>query len=260
MVPERTTTWQRWRRLAKGWSIAITTLALGLLLGRGIVSYTTSTAVFNLERIEVRGNKVLTRAEIVGALELPLSGTLFDLDLPTLQGRIENLAYVYGVRLGRTFPHTLFVDVVENVPLAYVAGPEYFVVASDGAALPLPHGRMELELPTIAGIDSARTVLEAGSVENHAQLQQIRRLLRNMARDYPEILRELSELVLGPEGEVTLYLAQTSTAVRLEPGNMEAGIALLDAFLATIRGKRQIKDYAYIDLRYKRQIIVKERV
>ena len=260
MIPDRITPWEARLRLGKGWLLAIATGLLGGLLGTSMTGYTQKINVFNLERIEVRGTKILTRAEVIEALDLPFTGTLFDLDLPALQSRIEDLAYVYGVRLGRTFPHTLFVDVVENNPLAYVAGTEYFVLTAEGAALPLPHGRMELELPTIAGVDSAWVTLEAGTVAMHPELQQLRALLHTMAAAYPRILEVLSELVMGPEGEVTLYLAQTSTAVRLSAGDMEAGIALLDAFLTTIKGKRRLEDYAYIDLRYKRQIIVKERV
>ncbi len=260
MIPERMSPWEARLRLGKGWLLAIAAVLIGGLLGAGMTGYTQKISVFNLERIEVRGTKILTRAEVIEALDLPFTGTLFDLDLPALQDRIEGLAYVYGVRLGRTFPHTLFVDVVENRPLAYVAADEYFVLTAEGAALPLPHGRMELELPTIAGVDSALAALEAGTVAVHPQLQRLRSLLHTMAAAYPRILDELSELVVGPEGGVTLYLARTSTAVRLNAGDMEAGIALLDAFLTTIEGKRRLEDYAYIDLRYKRQIIVKERV
>jgi len=34
---------------------------------------------------------------------------------------------------------------------------------------------------------------------------------------------------------------------------------MLDAFLLTISGKRSLMDYSYIDLRYERQVIVRER-
>ena len=239
--------------------VALVTVAAGFFIGRGAVGYTRDTAVFNLERIEVRGNIILTRAELVEALDLDLTTSLFDLPMRALQTRMENLGYVYGVRIGRTFPHTLFVDVVENRPLAYVAGPDFYVLTAEGVALPLPHGRMELELPTIAGIDSAGSALAAGHVGGHPQLSNIFQVLRYMERSHPRLFVQLSELVVSENGEVTLYLAETSTAVKLSGTGMRRSIALLDAFLTTVRGKKNLRDYAYIDLRYKRQIVVKER-
>jgi len=250
-------TW--WEDRGKHWVVGMLTAAVGYFAGTGMIAYTRDTSVFNLERIEVRGNDVLTRAEVVEALDLSLTTSLFELSLPDLQARVENLAYVYGVRVGRTFPHTLFVDVVENRPLAYVAGPEYFVLTAEGEALPLPHGRMELVIPTIAGIDTSLAALDAGTVTAHPQLERLRSVLRYMDDKHPEIFAELSELVMGENGDVTLYLSETSTAVHLNSHRMEQSIALLNAFLDTIKGKRTLRDYTYIDLRYNRQIVVKER-
>ena len=248
-----------WQERGKNYVIALVTAAAGFFVGNGAMDYMRDAGVFNLERVEVRGNDILTRAEVVEALDLALTASLFDLPLSDLQTRVENLGYVYGVRLGRTFPHTLFVDVVENRPLAYVAGPEYYVLTAEGRALPLPHGRMELELPTIADIDSSLSALEAGDVSGHSQLAHISRVLQYMDSSHPRLFAQLSELVVGADDEVTLYLAENSTEVKLSGTGMRQSIDLLDAFLVAVRGKRSLKDYAYIDLRFKRQIVVKER-
>lgn len=249
-----------WPERGKQLLVALVTTAAGYFIGSGAMAYTREAAVFNLERVEVRGNNILTRAELVEALDLDLTTSLFELPMRDLQARVEAVGYVYGVRIGRTFPHTLFLDVVENRPLAYVAGPEeFYVLTAEGVALPLPHGRMELELPTIAGIDSASAALQAGNVGGHPQLGNIYQVLRYMEISHPRLLAQLSELVVGENGDVTLYLAETSTAVKLSGAEMRQSIALLDAFLTTIRGKKNLRDYAYIDLRYKHQIVVKER-
>ena len=248
-----------WQERGKNYTLALAAAAASYFIGSGAMTYMRDAGVFNLERVEVRGNDILTRAEVVEALDLALTTSLFELPLRDLQSRVERLGYVYGVRLGRTFPHTLFVDVVENRPLAYVAGPEYYVLTAEGRALPLPHGRMELELPTIAGIDSSMSALEAGDVSGHSQLADISRVLQYMDSNHPWLFAQLSELVVGADGEVTLYLAENSTEVKLSATGMRQSIDLLDAFLATVRGKKNLNDYAYIDLRFKRQIVVKER-
>ncbi|MQY64291.1 MAG: FtsQ-type POTRA domain-containing protein, partial [Calditrichaeota bacterium] len=99
-------------RHLEGWVRLIVVAAAvsvgGGLLGRGILSYIQVIGVFDLRRIEVRGNNILTRAEVVDAMALPLVGSIFDVDLSAVQEQVEVLNYVYGVRLGRKFPHTLF--------------------------------------------------------------------------------------------------------------------------------------------------------
>ena len=246
----------RWARLIV---VAAAVSVGGGLLGRGILSYIQAMGVFDLRRIEVRGNNILTRAEVVDAMALPLVGSVFDVDLSAVQEHVEVLNYVYGVRLGRKFPHTLFIDIVENQPLAYVAAPEYYLLTKEGEALPLPRRRFELELPTVSGADSVLNALAQGTVGGHEQLRQAWEILNYFHVSFPNLYRDISELVFTGDGEITLYMAETSTAVRLGDRDLERRIAMLDAFLSTISGKRSLMDYSYIDLRYKRQVVVRER-
>ncbi len=245
-----------WTRL--GIIVAILAVA-GWVLGKNIHSYVRAVGVFELRRIEVRGNNILTRAEVVDAMALPLTGSIFDVNLPVVRERVEALNYVYGVRVGRKLPHILFVDVVENDPLAYVAAPEYYLLTSEQEVLPLPHGQFELELPTISGADSTMDTFEQGTIQDHAQLQQAWQLLHFIHQSYPDLYGELSELVLSSSGEITLYMTETSTAIHLGERDLEQRIAVLDAFLFTISGDRNLMDYSYIDLRYDRQVVVRER-
>ncbi len=233
--------------------------AAGWLLTTGTISYTRAIGMFDLRRIEVRGNNILTRAEVVEAMALPLIGSVFESDLSAIQERVEVLNYVYGVRLGRKLPHTLFIDIVENQPIAYVAAPEYYILTAEGETIPLPHRRFDLELPTVSGADSTLNALTAGHVREHEQLRQAWEILNYFHVSFPNLYRDLSELVFTDNGEITLYMAETSTAVRLGGQNLERRIAMLDAFLLTISGKRSLMDYSYIDLRYERQVIVRER-
>ena len=246
------------RRIKTGLMAAMT-LTAGYFLSAFAISYAEEVDVFQLRRIEVRGNIILPRSELVDTMAIPVTGSIFGVDLAEVQKRLETLNYVYGVRVGRLLPHTIFVDVVENEPLAYVAGPEFFVVTAEGRALPLPHGRHELELPTLSGVPSAMQALDAGYIDGHAQLEQACAILKFLRSGYPQLYEELSEMVFGVSGEVNLYLAESSTVVRLGDQDIEGRIAALSAFLLTVRGKRGLMDYAYIDLRYNQQIVVRER-
>ncbi len=250
------------RRLGK-WARLVVTASIisvvGWFLTTGILGYTRAMGLFDLRHIEVRGNNILTRAEVVDAMALPLIGSVFEVDLSAIQERVEVLNYVYGVRLGRKLPHTLFIDIIENQPMAYVAAPEYYILTAEGEALPLRHRRFDLELPTVSGADSTLNALAAGHVREHEQLRQAWEILNYFHVFFPNLYRDLSELVFTGNGEITLYMAETSTAVHLGGQDLERRIAMLDAFILTISGKRSLRDYSYIDLRYERQVIVRER-
>lgn len=245
------------------WISLITVIAVmsvgGWYLGKGAIHYTREVGVFDLRRIEVRGNNILTRAEIIEAMMLPLVGTVFDVDLAVVQERVETLNYIYGIRLGRKLPHTIYIDIIENQPLAYVAGPEGFILSREGEALPLPHGRFELELPTVSGADSTLSTLALGTVEGHEQLSRALDILNYFYLSYPNLYSELSELVFTNNGEITLYMTETSTAIRLGDRSLVERVSMLDAFLATVSRNRRLRDYLYIDLRYEHQIVVRER-
>ena len=245
----------KWGRLVFGAAIVVVST---WLFGSAAVWYARTVGLFDLRQIEVRGTQVLTRADVVEAMALPLTMSLRDIDMPALLERVEALNYVHGVRLGRRFPHTLFADIVENQCLAYVTGPESFVITAEGKALPLPHGRFELELPTVSSVKAAMSALDQGAVWSHPQLQEALEILTHLSSSFPHLYGELSELVFEDQG-VTLYMAETSTTVHLGSQDLERRIATLDAFLRTVAGTRTISDYALIDLRYERQVVVKER-
>ncbi len=246
-------------RWLSGSLTAILLIATGWVLGKAVVGYTKETAVFDLRRIEIRGHSIVSRAEVINVIDLPLTGSIFDVDLADIQHKVERLNFIHGVRLGRIFPHTVFVDIVENRPLAYVAALEFFVLTAEGSALPLPNGRYELELPTVTGIPGVISALDAGHIDGHEKLERAREILGYMQTAFPVLYQELSEIVFSDAGEITLYLAETSTAVRLGDSDLKQRIATLDAFLTTVMGQRSVVDYSYIDLRYKQQIIVRER-
>ena len=84
-------------------------------------------------------------------------------------------------------------------------------------------------------------------------------ILQHLQSHYPDLYNGLSELVFDTHGEVTLYMAESPTAVHLGDAQIHERIAVLGAFLRTVAGKRNILDYSYIDLRYERQVIVRER-
>ena len=69
-------------RFWTGRSMGILIVGLVTFLAiKGSLAYCREMAIFDLRRIEVRGNHILERADIIEAMALPLTGDIFDLDL-----------------------------------------------------------------------------------------------------------------------------------------------------------------------------------
>ena len=71
-------------------------------------------------------------------------------------------------------------------------------------------------------------------------------------------LSRLSEITLENDDEIILILAEYPTKIMLGNENTLYKIKLLKRFEETLKKKKEITDYAYLDMRYNNQIIVKE--
>jgi cell division septal protein FtsQ len=96
-------------------------VALGLLLvllagGMWLAARTTS--LFAVEQVEVRGADAAVAADVRSALNESEGRSLLELDLPSLEGRLEAIPTVADATLDRAFPHRLAVVVVPERPVA----------------------------------------------------------------------------------------------------------------------------------------------
>ena len=77
---------------------------------------------------------------------------------------------------------------------------------------------------------------------------------------YPALYSNISEVTLNANDEYVIILAQYPTKVILGNTNVWTKIQILVKFEHSLRKKRQLSDYKYLDLRYDNQVIAKERV
>ena len=92
---------------------------------------------FDVRRVEVRGAKYRQAADIVTALELPDTPSVFD-DLGALEERLRRLPGIAEAQVGRRLPGTLEVTVREVEPVA-LAQSRAGLVAVDESGRPLPY-------------------------------------------------------------------------------------------------------------------------
>ena len=226
----------------------------------GSAQYAGTIGLFELERISVDGNEVLTGKEILGLAGVEFGTSLFELPLDLIQRRIEENPFVLSAQASRQFPRTLFISVKEREPIAYLnLGGQFLCVDKNRFVMPLPPSRgMGLPLPIFSGFSKTDSI-GVDEVSNNTRLNQMVDVLTEIERDYPSFHRQISELIRTSANEFTIYTAESATKIFLGENNLSDKIRLLAVFWQTLGDRRTWNDYEYIDLRYRKQVIVHER-
>ena len=75
---------------------------------------------------------------------------------------------------------------------------------------------------------------------------------------YPDLYNQISEITLSSEDEIILILEKHPTKIMLGNNNTFHKLEILKNFERILDKKKEITDYAYLDMRYNNQIIAKE--
>lgn len=93
----------------------------GIVVGVRVLLY--DSGLFDVENVAVTGAVTIPVADVLSAAAVPTGGPLAEVDSAGVAGRVATLPAVASVEVGRSWPHTVAVDVVERVPLAVVVTP-----------------------------------------------------------------------------------------------------------------------------------------
>lgn len=109
---------------------------------------------FQVRQVELIGVRYLAPDSVLEHLGLSRTQNLFD-EAEPIETRAAQMAGVVSARVDRRLPGTLRVTIVEQVPVAFVPGPERLVAMDgDGNALPYNPTASGLDLPMVARADS----------------------------------------------------------------------------------------------------------
>lgn len=226
----------------------------------GMTQYAKAIGLFDLERIVVSGNAALTDQEVVDLTRVPLGTVLFDLPLDSIQTGIETNPYVLTSQISRQFPRTLFIEIKEREPIAYLnLNGRFLCVDTNTFVMPVPPSRGKgLPLPIFSGFTASDSIVQ-NTVSSNRDLNRMVKLLTEIHRDYPAFHRQISELIKNGDDEFTVYTSDSATKIYLGQDYLTQKIQLLAAFWHTLGDRKTWNDYDYIDLRYRKQVVVHER-
>lgn len=193
-------------------------------------------AFFRVRRVEIVGTQYVAPSDILRRLSVDTTHSVWD-PAESLEGRLRGQPEIRSVRIRRRLPGTLVVEIVENLPVALVPAETGLRAYDDrGVLLPVDPARVDVDVPVLAGRDTA-----------------LLRLLGEVRREAPGLFERISELRRLPRGDVWMNVA--STPVLATQHVTVERLLELDPVTEDLR-RRQLRP-AELDLRYRDQVIAR---
>lgn len=202
------------------------------------------TSYFNVSGVEISGLKYAVEDSVRSKLRETLGKNLLKIDLEQLEDSLETIPFVKQVRVFRSLPSILRVEITEKELLAiYNSGRELIAVGFDGGFAARPGLKDFYDLPIITGIP-------AQSREYHNAID----FLRAAKTLSPVIYYKISEIT-NFLNTTTILLGEKALPVKIGTGNHHDKMLKLWALL----NKPEIPtgQMLYADVRFPQKIYFK---
>ena len=171
---------------------------------------------------------------------------------------IEAHPYVMAARVSNHYPNKILVEIIEREPLAILKVDPLLMIDGDGIILPDLENYVNYNIPVLTNFNFHDTSQVKGKKISSDKIINCVEWLKKVKKDYNYIYENLSELKITSSNEIELILFDHPTYIYLGLDKINSRLKILKKFEETIKPNK-ISDYTYLDLRYKNQIIVKEK-
>lgn len=197
---------------------------------------------FDLKKIIVKNNSMLSPAEVIELSKIKRGVRLMDIDSRSVVKRLNGSPYIENSKIRLVYPAAVVIEVKETEPIAYInVNNELRYVNSKGEVLNTSRPGCGYDLPIIAS-SADKDIIE----------------FLNLTLDIsPFIYHQISEIEKTDLG-IELYLTHSSSNVVVGKDDIEKKIVVLENFLKEEYGSISFKNVEYIDLRFDRQVVLKE--
>ena len=208
---------------------------------------------FSSSRVQVRGNRYVTRREILENLDLRGMGSLFDFSLESRRRQLEGIDWVREVSVVRLFPNGLGIWVREREPVAFVRVADSIkLLDAQGVVLETPLGS-SFDFPVLTGWNDS-------GEEGVSRLRL--RLYEEFIRDWESVSPSewsVSEVNVSDPEDLKAVLVEGSESILVHFGREDFARRYRD-FLSFIPRVRPTQvAIRSVDFRFKNQIVVNPR-
>ena len=197
---------------------------------------------FTVKVIRVEGNQRASGPEVHKLIKDVLGRQMFTLELAKLQEAAAGHAWVHKAEMRRELPATLVVKVTEHEPRALLLLGHLYLVNGEGEVFKRATTEETEGLPVVTGIKR----LDYMNAPK-AQAPLLKRALDALALYREEQRPPLSEVNVGEQGQVTLYMRRGGAALRFGKVMNKNRLSKLDAVLAALGPKARRVRVVYLD-------------
>ena len=204
---------------------------------------------FQVDKVDITGCKRLTTREVLSLSGLDIKTNLWTLRTTRLKKHLKKNNWIESTTVKRKWPNTLHIRIRERVPIAIInQGSELVYVDKKGVIIsPVIHTD-SLDFPIITGLEKNEKPQEQQRTE---WLQDALGFINYAGVGNPVLPRQnISEVHMGPDGQLTLYLADNPFPIYLGQGGMKRKYSRLSKVLSWLYRKKEFVSTASINLNY----------
>jgi cell division protein FtsQ len=234
------------------WSLMKLLLGVAIVVGAagavawGAHRYALTSARFAIHAIEISGTKKKSDQDITKLLGVKVGDNIFAVDAKQLEQKLLQDPWIQQVKVSRTLPSTLRIDLVEREAGAIAnIGDRLYLVTKTGEPFKELEDGDPFDLMIVTGIaadDLARDRL--GAVERIATGLEIARHYERigLSKTYP-----IQEVHLAPGGSASLTLGKAGITVHLGTGPWRKKLLMAERVLGRLGQKGQVPGIVFAD-------------
>ena len=212
--------------------------------------------IFIVKNVKIEGINYFDDTMLVEYKTNIENQNIFFSDLRNYKNSIESLDHIKGCKISRVFPKTVKIEVYEREPLAMISSNDLIILDSEGVCLPVEY--CEISLPILSNFKNNQELYEKGKQTKSSNVLKSIDVIKYSKDTFYSLYDNMSEFVFNEDSEYEIILKNGRTKILLGSSNIFAKIDYLNAFSDILPEEKTLESYKYIDLRYKRQIVVDE--
>ena len=198
--------------------------------------------VFMIKNVEINGVQYFDDSSLASYKNDIKGNHIMFFDLKSYKNKIESVAYVKDCKISRTFPESINIVMLD----------------ADGICLPVEEYGT-ISLPILSNFKTNEELYPSGEKTKSSNVIKSIDVIKYSKRNFNRLYEDISEFVFNDSNEYEIILKNGKTKILLGSNNILKKIDYLKAFDNALPADKDFNIYKYIDLRYKDQIVVRER-
>ena len=222
----------------------------------GSVKWAQFNAIFIVENVKIEGINYFDDTMLIEYKTSIKNQNIFFSNLKDYKNDIKSLDHIKDCKVSRGFPKTIKIEIYEREPLAMISSNDLIILDSEGVCLPVEY--CEISLPILSNFKNNQELYEKGKKTKSSNVLKSIDVIKYSKDNFDSLYDNISEFVFNEDSEYEIILKNGRTKILLGSDNIFAKIDYLNAFANALPETKKLESYRYVDLRYKRQIVVNE--